>query len=170
MKKTPSSSSVPGDAEGLPVVVAYTDGCCLGNPGPGGWGAVLLSGGNRKEISGGFRRTTNNRMEILAVIRALEALKGRCDVTIHTDSQYVTKAMNEGWAEGWKSRGWRTASKQPAMNPDLWEQLLRIRLKHRVTFNWVKGHSGVEENERADRLANEAARGEDLPADPGYGQ
>jgi ribonuclease HI len=153
----------------LPIVAAWTDGCCLGNPGPGGYGAVLLSGGNRKELSGGYKRTTNNRMEILAAIRALEALKERCDVTVNTDSQYVTKAMNEGWAEKWKSRGWKTAGNTPAMNPDLWEQLLRLRLKHRVVFQWVKGHSGVEENERADRLANAAATGSDLQEDAGYG-
>lgn len=151
-----------------PVVVAWTDGCCLGNPGPGGYGAVLLSGGHRKELSGGYKRTTNNRMEILAVIRALEALKEPCDVTIRTDSQYVVKAMNEGWAENWKKRGWRTASKAPAMNPDLWEQMLRLRLRHNVRFEWVKGHSGVTENERADRLANAAATGPDLQDDTGY--
>jgi ribonuclease HI len=159
----PSASTSP-----RPVVVAWTDGCCLGNPGPGGYGAVLLSGGHRKELSGGYKRTTNNRMEILAVIRALEALKEPCDVTIRTDSQYVVKAMNEGWAENWKKRGWRTASKAPAMNPDLWEQMLRLRLRHNVRFEWVKGHSGVTENERADRLANAAATGPDLQDDTGY--
>jgi ribonuclease HI len=153
----------------LPIVTAWTDGCCLGNPGPGGYGVVLLSGDNRKELSGGYRRTTNNRMEILAVIRALEALKERCEVTIHSDSQYVTKAMNEGWAENWKARGWRTAGKTPAANPDLWDRLLRLRLNHRVKFDWVRGHSGVLENERADALANEAARGEELAEDEGYG-
>ncbi len=152
----------------LTRVAAWTDGCCLGNPGPGGYGAVLLSGDHRKELSGGYKRTTNNRMEILAVIRALEALKERCDVTVHTDSQYVVKAMNEGWAEKWKARGWRTAGNTPAMNPDLWEQLLRLRLKHRTTFQWVKGHSGAVENERADRLANAAATGPDLQEDTGY--
>jgi ribonuclease HI len=153
----------------LPIVTAWTDGCCLGNPGPGSWSAVLLSGGSRKEISGGYRRTTNNRMEILGVIRALEALKERCDITVRSDSQYVVKAMNEGWAENWKARGWRTAAKTPAANPDLWERLLRVRLNHRVTFEWVKGHSGVPENERADELANEAAKVADLPVDEGYG-
>src|SRR5690606_12037734 len=124
--------------------------------------------GRERELSGGYRRTTNNRMEILAVIRALEALKERCDVTVHTDSQYVTKAMNEGWAEKWKARGWKTAGNTPAVNPDLWEKLLRLRLKHRVVFRWVKGHSGVTGNERADRLANAAAREPDLPEDEGY--
>ena len=152
----------------LPRVVAWTDGCCLGNPGPGGWAAVLLNGSNRKEISGGYKRTTNNRMEILGVIRALEVLKERCDVTVRSDSQYVVKAMNEGWAESWKRRGWVTASKAPAANPDLWERLLRVRINHRVTFEWVKGHSGVPENERCDELANMAAREADLPEDEGY--
>jgi ribonuclease HI len=152
----------------LTRVAAWTDGCCLGNPGPGGYGAVLLSGSHRKELSGGYKRTTNNRMEILAVVRSLEALKERCDVTVYTDSQYVVKAMNEGWAENWKARGWKTAAKTPAANPDLWEMMLRLRLKHKVTFTWVKGHSGVEENERADRLANAAATGPDLQEDSGY--
>lgn len=152
----------------LPVVTAWTDGCCLGNPGPGGWAALLISGSHRKEISGGYKRTTNNRMEILAVIRALEALKERCDVTVRSDSQYVVKAMNEGWAENWKRRGWMTAGKTPAMNPDLWERLLRLRLDHRVTFEWVRGHIGVPENERVDELANLAARAGDLPEDEGY--
>jgi ribonuclease HI len=163
----PTHSSAPSDAD-IPRVVAWTDGCCLGNPGPGGYGAVLLSGGNRKELRGGYKRTTNNRMEILAVIRALEALKERCDVTICTDSQYVVNAMTKGWAENWKSRGWKTAGNQAAANPDLWEQMLRLRLKHRVTFQWVKGHSGVAENERADRLANEGATGPDLLVDTEY--
>lgn len=159
---------LPAPDSRLPAVTAWTDGCCLGNPGPGGWAAVLLSGGNRKEISGGYRRTTNNRMEILGVIRALEALKERCDVTVRSDSQYVVKAMNEGWAESWKRRGWVTASKAPAANPDLWERLLRVRLNHRVAFEWVKGHSGVAENERCDELANAAAKASDLPEDEGY--
>jgi ribonuclease HI len=159
---------MPAPESSLPVVVAWTDGCCLGNPGPGGWAAVLLSGANRKELSGGYRRTTNNRMEILGVIRALEALKERCDVTVRSDSQYVVKAMNEGWAENWKRRGWVTASKAPAANPDLWERLLRLRIDHRVTFEWVRGHSGVVENERCDELANAAARAADLPEDEGY--
>jgi ribonuclease HI len=161
----PENTSSPS---GLTRVAAWTDGCCLGNPGPGGYGVVLLSGSHRKELAGGYKRTTNNRMEILAVIRALEALKERCDVTIHTDSQYVVKAMNEGWAENWKARGWKTAAKAPAANPDLWEQLLRLRLKHKVTFVWVRGHSGVAENERADRLANAAATGPELRDDTGY--
>jgi ribonuclease HI len=151
----------------LPEVVAYTDGCCLGNPGPGGYGVVLMSGTNRKELSGGFKHTTNNRMEILAAILALESLKEPCRVVLHSDSQYVIKAMNEGWAEKWKSRGWRTAGNQAAANPDLWERMLRARIRHKVTFIWVKGHSGVVENERCDVLANAAAKGV-LEDDTGY--
>jgi ribonuclease HI len=154
-------------ASDLPEVIAYTDGCCLGNPGPGGYGVVLMSGGNRKEVSGGFRHTTNNRMEILAAIMALEVLKEPCRVKLHSDSQYVIKAMTEGWAEKWKSRGWRTASNAAAANPDLWERMLRARIRHRVEWKWVKGHSGVVENERCDQLANAAAKGV-LEEDTGY--
>ena len=149
-------------------VEVYADGCCLGNPGPGGYGAVLLYQGHRKELKGGFRRTTNNRMEILAAIKALEALKPGSKVRLYSDSQYVVKAIMEGWAEGWKSRGWRTAGKKPAMNPDLWAKLLRVLIDYKVEFIWVKGHSGVKENERADELAKEAAMGEDLEKDEGY--
>src|ERR1700749_56836 len=150
-------------------IEAYADGCCLGNPGPGGYGVVLLHEGRRKELSGGSKHTTNNRMEILAAIKALEALKEPCHVVLHSDSQYVVKAMSEGWAERWKSRGWKTAGNQPALNPDLWEKLLRARLRHKVEFKWVKGHSGVPENERADALAKAAAQGADLEIDAGYG-
>ncbi|HAO99095.1 MAG TPA: ribonuclease HI [Fibrobacteres bacterium] len=149
-------------------IEAWADGCCLGNPGPGGYGVVLLHDGHRKELKGGFKHTTNNRMEILAAIKTLEALKEKCHVVLHSDSQYVVKAMNEGWAEKWKSRGWKTQGNQPAMNPDLWQRLLRLRLDHKVEFKWVKGHSGVPENERADELAKEAAQGADLEEDAGY--
>jgi ribonuclease HI len=161
----PDALNEPAPAR--PQVIAYSDGCCLGNPGPGGYGTVLLHGGNRKELSGGFKRTTNNRMEILAAIVALETLKEPCDVILHSDSQYVIKAMTEGWAEKWKSRGWRTAANQPAANPDLWERMLRARIRHRVQWKWVKGHSGVAENERCDQLANAAAKA-DLADDVGY--
>lgn len=151
-----------------PRVEAWTDGCCLGNPGPGGYGAVLISGGHRKELSAGYRRTTNNRMEILAAVVALESLNTPCEVVLHSDSQYVVKAMTEGWVEKWKARGWRTAANQPTANPDLWQRMMKARDRHRVTWKWVKGHSGVPENERCDRLANDAARG-DLQEDEGYG-
>jgi ribonuclease HI len=130
----------------------YTDGACSGNPGPGGWGAVLMSGRHRKELFGGDRDTTNNRMEMMAVIRGAEALKRGCSVDIHTDSKYVMKGMTE-WLEGWKKRGWRTASKQPVKNVDLWQCLEKALDRHEVNWYWVKGHSGIAENERADELA-----------------
>jgi len=130
----------------------YTDGACSGNPGPGGWGAVLMSGKHRKELFGGERETTNNRMEMMAVIRGAEALKLGCRVAIHTDSQYVMKGMTE-WVEGWKKRGWRTTSRQPVKNVDLWQRLEQVLDHHEVTWFWVKGHSGNAENERADELA-----------------
>ncbi len=152
----------------LKIIEVYADGSCLGNPGPGGYGVVMMHDGHRKELSGGFKHTTNNRMEILAVIKALEAVKERCHVILHTDSQYVVKAINEGWAEKWKSKGWKTAGNKPAMNPDLWQRLLRVCLDHKTEFRWVKGHSGVVENERADMLAKEAAMGPNLEDDVGY--
>ena len=133
-------------------VVIYTDGACSGNPGPGGWGSILMYNGHRKELSGGDGETTNNRMEMMAVIIALETLKRPCDVVVHTDSTYVMKGMTE-WLAGWKSRGWKTAGKQPVKNVDLWERLDEAVNRHRVEWRWVKGHSGVPENERADELA-----------------
>lgn len=150
-------------------VIIHTDGGCLGNPGPGGWGAVLQFQGRRKEISGGYRLTTNNRMELMGAIAALEALQGgRRDVVLHTDSQYVVKAMEQGWARSWKRMGWIKKDKKPALNPDLWERLLELSAKHSVRFVWVRGHAGDVENERCDALANAAARLGDLPPDPGY--
>ena len=130
----------------------YTDGACSGNPGPGGWGTVLMSGKHRKEMFGGERETTNNRMEMMAIIQGAEALKRGCNVDIYTDSTYVMKGMTE-WLEGWKQRGWRTASKQPVKNVDLWQRLEKALDRHEVNWFWVKGHSGVAENERADELA-----------------
>jgi len=130
----------------------YTDGACSGNPGPGGWGAVLISGKHRKELSGGEHETTNNRMEMMAVIRGAEALKRGCSVDIHTDSTYVMKGITQ-WMEAWKARGWRTASKQPVKNVDLWKRLEEALDRHEVRWFWVKGHSGVPGNERADELA-----------------
>jgi ribonuclease HI len=149
-------------------VVIYTDGACLGNPGPGGYGAVLLYNGARRELSGGYRLTTNNRMELLAVIRALEALKEPCEVTVYSDSQYIVQAMREGWAERWRANGWRRNKKDRAVNPDLWGRLLDLASGHRVTFEWVRGHAGNVENERADALAVSAAQLPDLPADEEY--
>jgi ribonuclease HI len=134
------------------TVDIYTDGACSGNPGPGGWGAILRSGGHEKEIWGGEPHTTNNRMEILAVIRALEQLKREVVARVHTDSQYVQKGISE-WIHGWKARGWVTAGKTPVKNADLWRTLDEVAARHRVEWLWVKGHAGHEENERADALA-----------------
>jgi ribonuclease HI len=135
-----------------PQVVIYTDGACSGNPGPGGWGAILISGDREKEIWGGEGATTNNRMELMAAIQALEALKRPCRVELHTDSQYVKQGITE-WISAWKARGWRTASKAPVKNDDLWKRLDEARLRHDVRWRWVKGHAGHELNERADGLA-----------------
>jgi len=131
----------------------YTDGACKGNPGPGGWGAVLECDGEEKELYGGERSTTNNRMELTAVIEALAALKRPCRIVLHTDSQYVQKGITE-WLRGWKARGWRTASREPVKNVDLWKKLDEAVQDHHIRWVWVKGHSGHDGNERADALAN----------------
>ena len=136
-------------------VVIYTDGACRGNPGPGGWGALLQAGGTEKELFGGEPLTTNNRMELMAVIQALTALKRPCEVNLYLDSEYVRKGITE-WIHGWKAKGWRTASKQPVKNVELWQQLdvLVHQAGHRISWHWVKGHAGDIGNERADALAN----------------
>ncbi len=157
-----------GDSQELPQVTIYTDGGCLGNPGPGGYGVVLLFGKHRKELSGGFRQTTNNRMEILAAIAGLEALNRPCWVTLFSDSRYVVDAMTKGWAERWRRNGWRRNKKDKALNPDLWGRLLDLCEQHQVEFRWTKGHAGTKENERCDQLAVAAAKGYDLPPDEGY--
>ena len=131
----------------------FTDGACSGNPGVGGWGAILRFGEYQKELSSGEKNTTNNRMELTAVIEALKALKEPCEVVITTDSKYVSDAVTLGWAENWRKNGWKKADKKPALNTDLWEQLLELLSQHKVTFNWVKGHAGHPENERCDQLA-----------------
>lgn len=131
----------------------YTDGACSGNPGKGGWGAVLVYNGVEKELSGGEDNTTNNRMELTAVISALNALKEPCEVTLTTDSKYVCDAVEKGWVYGWKKNGWKKADKKPALNVDLWEKLLPLLERHRVSFVWVKGHNGHPYNERCDALA-----------------
>lgn len=131
----------------------YTDGACSGNPGPGGWGAVLKYGNHEKELSGGEKATTNNRMELTAAIRALESLKEPCLVTLTTDSKYVADAVTKGWAAGWKRNNWVKADKKKALNPDLWEKLLALLEVHQVTIVWVKGHNGHPYNERCDTLA-----------------
>ena len=134
-------------------VEIYTDGACSGNPGPGGWGAVLVYGGHEKELCGGEAETTNNRMELTAVIEALSALREPCEVTLTSDSKYVVDALTLGWAESWRARGWRKADKSPALNADLWARLLELTHIHRVSCVWVKGHAGHPYNERCDRLA-----------------
>lgn len=133
----------------------YTDGACRGNPGPGGWGAILQYGGRERELYGGERATTNNRMELTAAIRALEALTRPCDVILTTDSEYLRRGITE-WLSQWKRRGWKTAAKQAVKNQDLWERLDRAAGRHRVQWDWIRGHSGHPENERADALANRA--------------
>ena len=137
-----------------PPIVIYTDGACSGNPGPGGWGAILIYGAHRKELSGGESPTTNNRMELLAAISALEALKGKCAAEIHTDSNYVKNGIT-GWIHGWKKNGWRTADKKPVKNAELWQRLDELASRHSVSWHWVKGHAGHPENERADELARQ---------------
>ena len=131
----------------------FTDGACSGNPGPGGWGAILRFNGVEKELSGGEINTTNNRMELTAVIKGLKALKEPCFVTLTTDSKYVSDGISKGWAQSWKNNGWRKADKKPALNPDLWDELLQLLSVHEVEINWVKGHAGHPENERCDELA-----------------
>ncbi|MGZ5818089.1 MAG: ribonuclease HI [Burkholderiaceae bacterium] len=134
-------------------VEIFTDGACKGNPGPGGWGAWLVMGDNEKELFGGELNTTNNRMELKAVIEALSALKRPCEVTVHTDSQYVQKGISE-WIHGWKARGWKTAAREPVKNVDLWQALDAAQARHQIQWRWVKGHAGHVGNERADVLAN----------------
>ncbi len=136
------------------VIEIFTDGACKGNPGPGGWGALLRVGAKEKELFGGEPLTTNNRMELTAVIRALEALNRRCKVRLHTDSQYVQKGISE-WITGWKKRGWKTADKKPVKNVDLWLELDKLAAQHDIEWLWVRGHTGHEGNERADQLANQ---------------
>lgn len=137
----------------LTKVDMFTDGACSGNPGPGGWGTILRSNGVEKEMSGGEANTTNNRMELLAVINGLSALKRKCEVTIYTDSQYVVNGITKGWAQSWKANGWRKKDKKPALNADLWDMLLNLLSQHEYSFVWLKGHDGHPENERCDKMA-----------------
>ena len=139
-------------------VEIFTDGACSGNPGPGGWGTILRYNGAEKELSGGEANTTNNRMELSAVINGLKALKEPCEVTLYSDSQYVCNALKLGWAKKWRSQGWMRNKKDPALNPELWSELLDLCDKHQVEVVWVKGHAGHPENERCDRLAVEESR------------
>ncbi len=149
-------------------VTIHTDGACLGNPGPGGYGIILDYQGRRKELPGGYALTTNNRMELLAAIIGLEALNRPCDVTLHSDSRYLVDAIEKGWAVRWRRNGWMRNKREAAVNPDLWERLLNLLEQRNGEFRWVRGHSGEPNNERCDALASAAARGDNLPADPGY--
>ena len=142
----------------MKAVTIYTDGACSGNPGPGGWAAILRYGEAEKVLSGGERNTTNNRMELTGVIRALEALKEPCDVTLYSDSKYVVEAMSQGWARSWQARGWKRSSGSQAKNPELWERLISLCETHRVRWMWVKGHGENETNRRCDALAVEESR------------
>jgi ribonuclease HI len=154
----------------LKQVIIYTDGAAVPNPGAGGYGVVLRFGQHKKELSGGFLRTTNNRMELMAVIVGLEALKERCKVTLHSDSQYIVNAVTSGSAFRWRDNGWgmNQSGSKKAKNPDLWERLLAAYDRHEVEMVWVKGHAGIDDNERCDVLAMEACRQPELPPDPGF--
>ena len=137
----------------MKTVTLYTDGACSGNPGPGGWGAILTYNGAEKVLSGGESNTTNNRMELTAVIEGLKALKEHCLVELYSDSKYVIDALEKGWAWGWKKKGWIKSDKKPALNPDLWEQLLTLTMRHEMRYHWVKGHADNPYNNRCDQLA-----------------
>ena len=139
------------------TVYLYTDGACSGNPGPGGWGAVLVYGGARKELSGGEKNTTNNRMELTAAIRGLSALREPCRVILTSDSKYLVDAVTKGWLDSWRRRGWKRGKNEDVLNVDLWQELLPLLERHQVEFVWVKGHAGHPENERCDRMARLAA-------------
>lgn len=146
----------------------FTDGACSGNPGPGGWAAILKYGAHTKEICGGYRLTTNNRMEIMAVLKALSALKEPCHITLYSDSKYVIDALSLGWAKKWRAAGWMRTKRDPALNPDLWKLLLNEAEQHEIEYVWVKGHAGHPENERCDTLAVEAYQKDCLDEDKGY--
>ncbi|MFH2123107.1 MAG: ribonuclease HI [Pseudomonadota bacterium] len=164
-KSAPTVVPPPRDGE----INIYTDGGCSNNPGPGGYGAILVSDGQEQEISGGFRMTTNNRMELMACIVALRAVEQRDrPITVCSDSSYVVNGINKGWARGWRKRGWIKSDKQPAVNPDLWAELLELVEELDVTFYWVKGHAGHPLNERCDQLAVAALKEKNLPSDKGY--
>lgn len=156
-------SSIAGD-----TIIIYTDGACTGNPGKGGYGAVIIDGDRREELAGGYKLTTNNRMEMMGAIAALESLKSNSKVKLHSDSKYIVDAVIKGWAKKWQANGWRRNAKEMAKNPDLWQELLDLCKIHDVEFIWVKAHAGIVENERCDRLAVDAAHGRDLIVDEGY--
>ena len=149
-------------------IIIYTDGGCTGNPGPGGYGAVIIDGESRSELAQGYRRTTNNRMELMACIAALDTLEAPADVILHSDSRYVVNGISKGWARKWRANGWMRTKSDAAQNSDLWSRLLDLCDEHRVRFVWVHGHAGNRENERCDRLATDAAQGPDLREDHAY--
>jgi ribonuclease HI len=151
-------------------ITIHTDGSCLGNPGPGGWAAVLRTDRHRKEICGGYALTTNNRMEILAVIKALGQLRYPCQVDLYTDSRYVCDSVEKGWIWNWQKKGWIKSNRKPALNADLWQSLIPLLARHKVRFHWLRGHAGHAENERCDELARCQATRPDLPTDNGYVQ
>lgn len=152
------------------AVTIYTDGACAGNPGPGGWAAILIYGGHRREMSGGYRLTTNNRMELMAVIHALEALRESCNVTVYSDSEYVVNSITKGWAAKWRASNWKRPKGMFTPNWELWQRLLELCGRHSVRIRWVEGHAGHEENERCDELAVAQAARPNLPPDVGYEQ
>ena len=149
-------------------ITIFTDGSCLGNPGPGGWGTLLRYEDHERELSGGYRLTTNNRMEIMAAIAGLESLTESCDVELYTDSQYLRHAVEKRWLAGWVRNGWKTAAKKPVKNQDLWQRLQQQLARHQVVLTWVRGHNGHPENERCDELARTQSSRRDLPEDQGY--
>lgn len=170
MKKKSKDPEVPHEITSIPgEVMIYTDGGAINNPGPGGYGAVLLYGDEQQELTGGFRLTTNNRMELMGCIVALEGLEWRDKpINLYSDSSYVVNGIKKGWAKSWRKRGWLKSDKMPAINADLWAKLLELVEELQITFNWVKGHAGNPLNERCDELAVSAARQQNLPIDKGY--
>lgn len=163
-----TSLSLPPPSAPVKRVIIHTDGGCKGNPGPGGYGVVMVSGKHRLELSAGYRLTTNNRMELLAAITALETLSQPCEVELHSDSRYLIDAVSKRWIDGWKKRGWQTADKKPVKNQDLWLRLLSAADGHKIDWRWLKGHAGHRENERCDELGNIAVAGRDLLEDIGF--
>jgi len=163
-ERTAGQDAAPGDG-----IFVYTDGSCLGNPGPGGYGVIIHSNGQERQLSGGFRHTTNNRMEIMAAIAGLKAAgTGKEPIHLYSDSSYLVNAIDKGWVKNWARRGWRKSDGQPAQNPDLWQEMLDLLAERKVVLHWLRGHMGHLENERCDRLALLAAKSADLPEDSGY--
>ena len=164
----PKLTIKPKSSVAQDTIIIYTDGACTGNPGAGGYGAVIIDGDRREELSAGYKLTTNNRMEMMGAIAALESLKSNSKVKLHSDSKYIVDAVVKGWAKKWQANGWRRNKKEMAKNPDLWQELLDLCKIHDVEFVWVKGHAGIPENERCDQLAVAAAHGSNLITDTGY--